>query len=102
MPAPKAVLRDIYDLALDPTVAHGSVNSTGRLKNTTEAHVEKKIIKEEKKEIKVIQHEDKKVEKTQSQIVDEDIKQEKISLEEDVKTTEGAKLTPSKKSVKKQ
>lgn len=31
MPAPKAILRDIWDLGLDPTKPHGAISNNGRL-----------------------------------------------------------------------
>lgn len=37
MPAPKAVLRDIHDLGLNPKVAHKSVDSNGRIKPPAKA-----------------------------------------------------------------
>lgn len=37
MPAPKAVLRDIHDLGLNPKVAHKSIDSNGRIKQPVKA-----------------------------------------------------------------
>jgi len=39
MPSPKAVLRDINDLKLDPKVAHSGTKASGRLKQSSAHHV---------------------------------------------------------------
>lgn len=37
MPSPKAVLRDIHDLKLDPKKAHGAIRASGRLRGNVSA-----------------------------------------------------------------
>lgn len=89
MPAPKAILADIHDLGLDPTIAHTTSNHTGRLKNVNIGV----FVKEENKHSKE--------EKEEKNIVVEDKKQiiqQEILVEE--KIIEGAKA-PSKKNSKK-